>query len=320
MMLNNEKKEMYTNFCSTHPDIPIFSQPWWLDTVCPGQWEVILIKRNKEIIASFPYYQTKIKRIFTHIGMPPLTQKLGPYIVYDKNKTSESKKIGYEHGIYNEIIDKLPKCDSFRVNFDWKYKNWLPFYWRGYKQTTRYTYILDGIDDHNNILKKFEKPKKKKVIKMKNLFSFNLDLSKEAFYCYLSDVIHKRGEKVSYSNELFYRLYTAIYEHQAGRAFYCTDNDDAIHAIKFIIWDKECAYSLIGMRKKEYNSSGATEYLTQESIKFVSQFVNRFDFEGSMIKGVEESYRHYGTKQTEYYSILKYSNSILRILKAIRNN
>jgi hypothetical protein len=315
-------KQRYSQFCSEHPDIPIFSQPWWLDAVCPDQWDVILIEKNNRIIASFPYYITKIKNIFTHIGMPPLTQKLGPYIVYDVNKL-ESKKISYEHTIYNEIIDELPKYDSFLVNFDWKYKNWLPFYWKNFRQTTRYTYILDGITDHDAIMQKYSKGKKQPIQKAKKILTFKCDLTKDMFYSYFINVVQERNEVIGFSEDLFSHLYDALYSHEMGRTFYCVDEDNNIHAINMIAWDKECAYYLMAMRKKEYNTSGGTEFLVDETIKYVSQFVKRFDFEGSMIKGVEESYRHYGSYQTEYYQISKINNPILvmyRALGEIRNN
>jgi hypothetical protein len=311
-------KQRYIQFCLEHSDIPIFSQPWWLDAVCPDQWDVILIEKNDRIIASFPYYKTKIRNIFTHIGMPPLTQKLGPYIVYDANEMTENKKIIYEHDIYNTIIDELPKYDSFAINFDWKYKNWLPFYWRGFKQTTRYTYILDNIKDYTNIKNNYVTYKKQKIRKMKNILSLMKDMSKNDFYSYFIDAIHDRGNKIGFSENMFNRLYDALYTYQAGQIFYCTDAKNNIHAINLTVWDKECAYYLIAMRKKEYNTSGGTEFLVDQTIKQVSQFVNRFDFEGSMIKGVEASYRYYGAHQTEYYCVFKYHNPIVRMIRGIR--
>jgi hypothetical protein len=317
-IINLTNKERYVQFCAEHHDIPIFSQPWWLDAVCPEQWNVILIEDGDRIVASFPYYKTKIRRIFTHIGMPSLTQKLGPYIVYDANIITESKKIKYEHEIYNAIMDKLPKVDSISINFDWKYKNWLPFYWQGFKQTTRYTYIIDNLTDHDIIFKNYHSSKRKKINKAKDFLTLKEDLSKELFYDYFEKVIRKRDETVSFSKSLFYRIYDAIYKHQAGKAFYCVDKGNNIHAIKLIVWDSESAYSFIGMRKKDFNVSGGTEFLTDQVIKYVSKFVRKFDFEGSMIKGVEESYRYYGTHQTEYYQISKCDNPILRTIRGIR--
>ena len=317
MLVTN--KEKYIHFCAKQPDIPIFSQPWWLDTVCPDSWDVILIEKNNKIIASFPYYRTRKKKLFTYIGMPPLTQKLGPYIIYDSDKITENKKIEYEHNIYNDIIDKLPICDVFHINFDWKYKNWLPFYWKGFKQTTRYTYILNDIADNDSIMKNYFRNKKNKIKKAESKVIVKYDLPSEDFFNYYSEIIHNRREEVLFSKELFFRLYNAVYAQKAGRVFYCIDNENVIHSIKFIIWDNECAYSILGMRKKEYNTSGGTELLTDYIIKYVSQFVNRYDFEGSMIKGVEGSYRKFGAHQTEYYSVYKCSNPVLRVLRSIVN-
>jgi hypothetical protein len=314
-MINN--KQRYLQFCAEHPDIPIFSQPWWLDAVCPGQWDVILIERNDRVIASFPFYKTKIRNIFTHIGMPPLTQKLGPYIVYDVNKITEDKRINYEHEIYGEIINRIPQCDEIVVNFDQKYKIWLPFYWKGFKQTTKYSYILDKITDHDYIIQGYAKSKKQPIQKAKQKLELKYDLSKDVFYDYFMAVIHERNECVSFSRELFTRLYNAVYAHGAGRVFYCIDKENNIHAINMTVWDTESAYYLLAMRKKEYNTSGGSEYLVDETIKYVAQFVNRFDFEGSMIKGVEESYRRYGAHQTEYYQISIVTNFFLGLYRSM---
>lgn len=317
-------KEKYAQFCAEYPDIPIFSQPWWLDAVCPNSWDVILIERNDKIVASFPYYYYKMKVAkgilkFAHIGMPQLTQKLGPYIVYGANILKESKKIQYEHEIYDAIIDKLPKYDSFGVNFDWKYKNWLPFYWKGFKQTTKYTYILDNIKDHDSLIKDYSRIKKRKLQISSGEFTIKYDLPKDVFYSFFSAVIHERDDSVRFSKSLFDHIYDAVYAQKAGKVFYCVDSKNNIQAINLTIWDKECAYYLIAMRYKKYNSSGGTEFLVNETIKYVSQFVNRFDFEGSMIKGVEESFRQYGTRQTEYYTIYRNNNPLLKIIRSIKD-
>lgn len=309
-------KQQYLDFYSKHPDMCIFSAPWWLDVVC-GQdnWDVILVEdKNGNIIASFPYYLRKYKFGIKTITMPILTQKMGPYIVYDSNKISEMKKIGYEHEIYDKIIGMLPKTYSFFVNFDQKYKNWLPFYWAGFKQTTRYSYRISNIKDHDFVFGGYAKSKKQKIQKAKNLI-LKYDLDFNVFYDYFEQTIKERGEKVSYSRELFVNLCKAVYEHNQGRVFYCEDEAGNIHAVNLTVLDNETAYYLVAMRKSEFKTSGGTEFLLDETIKFVSQFVDVFDFEGSMIKGVEESFRWYGAHQTEYYNIYKDNNIILPFVR-----
>lgn len=313
-------KQLYQEFYEQHPDICIFSAPWWLDVTAGAEnWDVILIRnKNNEIVATFPYMYKKGKFGLKQIGMPVLTQKLGPYIVYDKNKITEAKKITYEHEIYAQIIEKLPNYDSFIINFDQKYKNWLPFYWNGFKQTTRYSYRLSEIKDTDNMYQNYAKSKRQKIRKAENL-RVKYDLNLDIFYTYFDSVIKQRGDTVSFSKSLFVSLCEEIYKKNSGRIFYCIDDEENIHAINLTVWDHEVAYYLIAMRREEYNSSGGTEFLVHETIKYVSQFVDIFDFEGSMIKGVEESFRFYGAHQTEYYSISHTKNKLLALYRALRS-
>lgn len=311
-------KEKYCNFYKSHPDICVFSAPWWLDAVAGDAWDLILIEEGGSIIASFPYVYTKGKLGIKKIEMPQLTQKLGPYIVY-KEKTSYSHKIEYEHDLYQKIIDALPVYDEFHINFDQYYKNWLSFYWRGFSQSTLYSYRLTEIKNYEIVFKNFAKYKRQKIKKGESLFTVKYDLPANDFYDYFLDAIKTRNDTVGFSFELFTSIYNAVYENHQGKVFYCIDSENNIHAVAFIVWDQSVAYYLIGMRKPEYANSGGTEFLIYEMIKYVSQFVDVFDFEGSMIEGVEQSFRYFGTQQTEYYSISKVNNKLLKLYRALRS-
>lgn len=314
-------KEKYKEFYLSHTDMCIFSAPWWLDTMAGAEnWEVVLIEdKNGNIVASFPFVYRKGRLGLKTIGMPVLTQKLGPYIVYDANKISEMKRLGQEHEIYGQIIDLLPKFDNLNLNFDQAYKNWLAFYWRGFSQTTRYSYRITGIKDHDFVFGGYAKSKKQKIQKAKNL-TLKFDMDFDAFYDYFEKVVNERGEKVSYTRKQFTDLCRSVYEHNAGRIFYCEDENSNIHAINLTVWDNTCAYYLVAMRKNEYKTSGGTEFLLDETIKYVSQYVDTFDFEGSMIHGVEESFRWYGAHQTEYYTIFKDNRIFVPVLREVKNS
>lgn len=55
-----DNKSKYRELCKTNFDIPIFSMDWWLDiTAGERNWDVSIVERNDEIIASLPYYITK---------------------------------------------------------------------------------------------------------------------------------------------------------------------------------------------------------------------------------------------------------------------
>src|SRR5438552_2097817 len=46
-----------------------------------------------------------------------------------------------------ELIDQLGEPATFHQNFHENFSDWLPFCWRGFTQTTRYTYVLQDISN-----------------------------------------------------------------------------------------------------------------------------------------------------------------------------
>lgn len=313
-------KEKYRKLCEAESSMPIYSRAWWLDAVAPGAWDVVTVEKNEKIVAALPYVTAK-KYGFTRIVMPPLTQKLGPWLSYPAGQ-KYSKKLDYEKKIFNELIEKLPMVDAFNQNFDYRIENWLPFYWQGFSQSTRYTYVLDDLSDMEVIEKGFAHAKRQNIKKaLDSSLTVKFDLSAKAFYQHHQMTLGKQNlydKSVSYSFELFQRIYDACYAHNAGRTIYAEDVDGHIQAALFVIWDENSAYDLISTIDPDYRKYGAATLLVWEMIKFVADKTKRFDFEGSMIEGVENSFRKFGAKQYPYFNISKIYNKRLKGLHHLK--
>ena len=53
-------KEAYRQFCEREKEVPIFSQPWFIDAVCePFGWDIIMVKKGDEIAATMPILSQK---------------------------------------------------------------------------------------------------------------------------------------------------------------------------------------------------------------------------------------------------------------------
>lgn len=298
--------------------MPVFSMPWWLDAVCGKRgWNVILVERNNEVVASFPYY-IKHNMGMRFLAMPPLTQKLGVYIKYPENQSTMAK-LSYEKDVMTEIITRLPKHDFFRVNFDYRYANWLPFYWQKFSQTTRYTYVIEDISDVDDVYQNFDGSKKRNVQKAQRLVEAGFDLPCSDFYENHRLFLQKQGKKIIYSFDLFRNLYEAVYREGQGRVIHCRDKQGNLHAACLVVWDNVSAFNLIPIINPDYRDSGASSLLVYEMIKYVSGKVKTFDFEGSMIEGVEHSYRKFGTKQIPYFRIYKEKSKRFIILNGLKN-
>jgi len=311
-------KEIYRIWSATESEIPVFSRDWWLDAACGEEnWDVILVEEKGAIAGAMPYYM-KRRGIFRLITRPHLTQTMGPYLRQD-DSLSHSDKLGREKKIFGEMIERLPQFDHFNVAFNYRYTNWLPFHWAGFSQTTGYTYIIPDLSDLQRVYSDFAYAKKKDIKKAKNVVEVRFDLSAADFYRHHETSLRKQGEKIHYSFEYFERLYNAAYANSGGRVVYAQDKNDAIHAALFVVWGPEGAYDLISTIDPELRNSGAATLLVQEIVGYVSAFTGRFDFEGSMIEGVEASFRKLGAIQTPYLVISKTPSRILRARDAVKS-
>lgn len=305
--MNN--KESYLAFCNDQSKIPIFSQPWWLDTVCGEEnWDVIIIRRNNVIVASFPFYKSKKETIFgmNGITMPILTQKLGPFIVYPRTQKFASK-LSYEKEIFSEIIQQIPRCDYFNINFDYNYTNWLPFYWKGFNQTTRYTYVIEDLSNPMLLFDNFSENKRGDIRKSKKIVNIKYDLSCEEFLNYYCSSLSKLNDSLNYSKVLFRYIYDRAYSRNQGRIIYAVgkDNIDDIYGAIFYIWDSISIYVLVTAFDPDFRTYGASSLLFYQIMVDNMNSGLKFDFEGSSIEKIENSYNKFGTKQEPFFVISK---------------
>lgn len=309
-MTNREK---YRLFCKTEEDIPIFSKDWFLDSVCGvDNWDVALVEKGDDVVASLPFYKKKKATIFTIITMPKHTQTMGVYIKYPKQEQKYEKKLSYEKEVMTNLIEQLPKVDYFDQSFHYSITNWLPFYWKGYKQTTKYTYVIENLSDTESVFKNFDNAKRRHIKRAEKIVEVKFDLPAKEFYEHHKMTLEKQGDKIVYSFEHFNNIYKSAYRHNAGKSIYAIDTEGNIHAAFFVIWDKNSAYYLISTIDPSFRSAGATSLLMKKIIEFLSTKTEKFDFEGSMIEPVEKSFRQFGAKQKPYFNITKIDSKILK--------
>lgn len=304
----NISKEKYLKFCNNEKRIPIFSMPWWLDAVCgENNWDVILIDKGNETIASFPFYLTTHSLFkFKQIGMPVLTQKLGPYIKYPRNQSNASK-LSYEKEIFLKIIQSLPEYDSLVVHFDYTYTNWLPFYWNGFQQTTRYTYIVNDLSNEEIVFNSFAGNKKTDIRKANKNVLVKYDLACEDFIEFYVNALKKKNENLAYSPTILFNLITKAYSLNQGRVIYSVakDNPKDIYGAIFYVWDNDSIYSLVTAFDVTHGNVASSSLLFYQIMKDFKDSGLKFDFEGSMLESIERSYNKFGTSQVPYFRISK---------------
>ncbi len=308
-------KEKYRELCKTEVSIPIFSQDWWLDvTAGKDNWDVAVVLKNNEIIASLPYVLRKNKSL-TFLEQPPLTQNLGPWI--KPSDTKYSKKLSNEKDYLQSLIDSLPTFDHYEQNWHHSQTNWLPFYWKGFSQTTNFTYTLSQIDNHDLLWKNMQDNIKSDCKKAATRFQLIVDPNPtlEEFLILNEMTFKKQGLPLPYSEEFIRKVNEACKENSCRQIIIVRDPEGKAHAGAYIIWDKMSAYYLMGGINPDLKTSGAMSMCLWETIKFASTFTTNFDFEGSMIEPIERFFRGFGAIQTPYNRVFKTPSRIVKIKK-----
>lgn len=235
-------RDCYRDLCDAEESIPLFCQAWWLDAVCgENNWDAAVVKRGDEIHAALPYYMPST----WIVGMPKLTQHMGPWL--RPGQGSYGKELSRQMQLTTELIAQLPPFKTFQQNFHYSVTNWLPYYWKGYTQTTRYTYVLDDLSDLDALWKGLSGSKSRTPIrKAKKLGIGIVDNLGVAQLQKIHDATFERQQKVNpIPFELLERVHAATTSRNSGKMLFAVDENEKVHAAAFVVWTPQSAYFLM---------------------------------------------------------------------------
>lgn len=311
-------KDSYVSLCASDDTIPLFAQPWWLDATCgPTNWDVSIVMRNGQVVGALPYRVVK-RYGFTQLTQPPLTQFLGPWMKVDSQK--QSTLASREKEILRDLLDALPKFDFYNQAWSPQMTNWLPFYWNGFSQTTRYTLRLEDLSAPEALWNDLQENARREVRKAEKRFKLTIDRDPSLDeFIKLNDLVFKRQEIATpYDETLVRTIDNACLQRSSRSIFLARDPHGQPHAGVYLVWDANSAYYLLGGSDPNLRTSGAMSFCMWEAIKFASTVTKSFDFEGSMIEPIERFFRSFGATQSPYHYVYKARSPILRIVKAIQ--
>jgi Acetyltransferase (GNAT) domain len=325
------RQELET-LCQRDSSVSVFLNPFWLDIVCnKGTWHVCLSRDNAgEIDGALVYYTVKLKGIITAIVMPELTPNAGIWLRLPRHKINGIKR----HSIYTStkkivetLVAQLPDVPIYCQHFHYSLVDWQPFFWRNFRQTTHYSYILDNLDDLAAIygdLKgsvRTDLKKAERLVYVENLSETSpSDLAE--FYEVVNLSFRKQGMKPLYSLGTLQELDIVLGEKHARQLFLARDTEGgqngekgAIHGGVYVIIWHGTAHYIAGGSHPEKRQSGAMSLLIWRAIEWAAaQGCHTFDFEGSMIPQVETLFRAFGGKQKPFFRITKTKNRVFDLM------
>lgn len=303
-------KEEYHNLCETEgSQIPLFLQYWWLETVCFGKhWDVLLCRDNQgAIVGALPFLIGR-KYGLRYILQPQLTQFSGPWL----------RNFG-EQGNHQVLSDLVAQLETLCVpiyiqQFSPQITNWLPFYWKGFRQTTHYSYRISLEQTPEQMFNAFSSKERQKFRQADSKLHTTMDISPEEFATFHQRHWQSKGEEDVLSEDFILRVCHSAMEHNSGLIYGLRDTEDHLVAAWFVVYDDQCAYSLMSALNSQYPIKGATTCLVFHLLQEMKKRTKIFDFEGSMDYGVEQSVRYFGAQQIPYFKVTKFRPRWLGVL------
>jgi hypothetical protein len=304
-------------FCAKNPDVPLFLRDWWLDAVCGENWGAVTSEKGGDFVATLPYYLAK--RVgFTVITMPRLTQSMGPWIKYPEGQKRTSK-LAFDKSVMTELIEGLPPCAMFSQTFHYTQRNWLPFHFKGFKETTRYTYVLSDLSNPEEVFAGIQKNTRTDIKNAEkngiNVESFD---DVDELYRLFDMTLGKHDMAAPFPVDLLHRIDSQASKLGCRKILLAKDGQGVTHSAAYLVWDDATAHYILSGSDPSCRDSGATSLMLWKAIEHASSIGRAFNFEGSMIESIEQYFRGFGGEPMPYFHVTKINSKIFGLLRAIR--
>lgn len=281
----------------------IFEQPWWLKAVAGEYWDEITVWENDSLIGRLPVCYSKSNK---KIEMPFLTQTCGIWIKVDSElsfneQSNEIKKI------VDNILAQIPDNVSIKIALDSSFKYFLPFCWKGFSIRPRISYRIEDLTDLDAIYQKFSKNIKRDIKSAKKKLTLLENCSIDTLMDIMNKTFSDQGRSYPVPYQVIKNVVTESEKHHAGKMFCAADSEGNVHACAYFVYDQNVFYYLIGGKDSKYKNSNAQTLILWEAIKYASSVSKIFDFEGSMVEGIETFFKRFGGLPVVYYEIQRQS-------------
>ncbi len=313
-ILKPDQYEQWNEFVDNSPQGDVFCYSWWLNAATKGKFKIYAIIENGSIMAGMPVAFDSENMI----NIPPLTRTLG--ILYrKKNYKSSQRQLSAERKWMTELIKFLPIDRFVQMCMHYNFHDWLPFAWKGFSQTTRYTYLINykekTISELWNNLDKLRRRTINKAndnqIKVENSDDYNL------VYRFVSLTYKRQGLKFRIPFNDLKILDDAILEN-GNRIIFKAIDKTQIHAVLYVAFNDKSAYYLLSGSDPDLRRMGGHTLVLWEAIKYFSDKVNYFNFCGSDVRRIEEHLQGFGGILTPYYHI--YNDRLLEERDSLRHH
>ena len=312
MILKPINTDLYSEKAET--SIGVFGSKKWLSVYGDSLTYVGIYKDEHQMIGGFYFMKTK-KYGFNFMKLPPYTPHCGLFFM------SESKNQSSVNNFSKEIVTEVCKYISEQnsaltvLAFPIEVTDMQPFIWEKYKVIPNYTYRISLQKTMEEIKSNFDSKNRNvinKALKEDVQITKN-GLDKQQLFNFFENTLGSTDANI-YKEELK-NIFLNFSDESNSFSMEARKKNELLGVV-FCVYDKNNCYYLLGGVNKSSGVGGINNLLIQQSIERAKELGCRiFDFEGSMLKGVEKFFRSFGPELFPYYTVNKAKLPIELLLK-----
>jgi hypothetical protein len=241
------------------------------------------------------------------LGTISLAPRLGPTFSLPDAKLAT--RIAREAELVHLLVEQFPKHDSASFTLPSRITNWMPFHWLGFRQTTRYSYVIDASQPLEDTWSGMAEATRRAIRKAQA----NLDIAEASaptLWSLTKSSFGHQGRRSPYDTERLAAAVHAAQAHSSGLVLAALDSQGNAHAGAFFVWDDQRCYYLVGGADPDLRSSGAMSLVLWNGIRLAHERGLVFDFEGSMIAPIERFFRGFGGSPEPYSHVVRTSRRL----------
>lgn len=292
-ILDVSEHDRWDVFVSQSPQGSIYAKAAYL--TCLGcAFKVAIAEKNGLIRGGLVLTRNEVG-VFSN---PLMAKYLGILYAPDVDTRRET------YSIDRLLIDAVSSGTVWSYNFHPGYTNWLVFHWKGFRQTTRYTYQID-FASREDIASRYSEKVKAPLRAAKKACLTMEDLEPGRFLDFFCKALPGESRKPRQKKEVLKRSLGTLEDGGFLKLAGIRDTKGNIHAVAALIWDNGSANLVLNRIHPGFRKFGGNTLLLDGMIRFAAGHCRIFDFEGSMHERIERFYRGFGGRRVSYFHIYR---------------
>lgn len=266
--------------------------------MCEGKrWDVFISKGYGNLCGTMPFLYGR-KFGLKYILQPQLTPWCGPW-VKDEDETYRHHTVAaFAASMQRQHFALFMQC--FSPNTD----DWKQFHEKGFNHTTRHTFRFDPIPAPEKLPELADRGRKRNVDAVRQAYTIDKHVGADEFAALHIEYWERRSGHDLLSRDFIKRVCTTALGRNQALLYGLRDNNGTLMAARFVVFDSNCAYSLMSAMRPDTLRNSMT-LLVWEILTDLYGQTKAFDFEGGMDPGVGHFYQSFGTTKTEYHCIFQ---------------